>query len=139
MLDLGATWFPSSQHSMIYHLGKQLASVNKPLSFGLFGEEAKPYLYCEDVSKSDNVELYDGDGTKQEDCLLVAAIGGKAGSAPFAILGVEAPADPGLSQEQACCTWAARHGGMYCSQECAEVAEPADELHVTCDGRRSAG
>uniref|UniRef100_A0A7S4LEA9 Uncharacterized protein n=1 Tax=Eutreptiella gymnastica TaxID=73025 RepID=A0A7S4LEA9_9EUGL len=86
------------RHSFM--IGKQLASVNKPLSFGLFGEEAKPYLYCEDVSKSDNVELYDGDGTKQEDCLLVAAIGGKAGSAPFAILGVEAPADPGLSQEQ---------------------------------------
>ena len=81
-------------------MGKQLASVNKPVSFGLFNDDSPSHLYCEDVSKADNVEVYGGEGSKQEDCLLVVGIGSGANQVPVAVLGVEAPSPPGLTQEQ---------------------------------------
>lgn len=86
------------RHSCL--IGKQLASTTQALSFGLFGGDRPPSLYCADVSQSETAVLYGSDGTKQPDCLFVAAIPSGYGSHPFAVLGVEASADPGLSQDQ---------------------------------------
>lgn len=65
-------------------------------------DEAPAHLYCPDESQAEDVALYGGGTAKPADCLLVAAITPAGAPKPFAVLGVEAPADPGLSEKQVC-------------------------------------